>query len=641
MSLFRPRNTSNAIFPVQEGRFARVRKTTRSLETDGVFQEGAQGAEGHLGNALPRKRFRNTFILFGVCVFLFLGRAFHVQILQGKSYQEKAEQNRYATIIIPADRGVITDRFGELLVQNIPSFTLTMTPVELPEDPEVRRQEFARVAELAGMNVADMDLAYADIGATTDEPIAIRRGLPYESAIRLGTAIADLPGFAIEAFATRSYDTSARSISHVLGYVGNISEKELEEKRSEGYRLVDQIGKTGVEQTMEHSLRGTPGILRTEVDSLGRHVGRAEETPAISGARIKLSIDRGLQQAAEQSLASTLTRLDIPGGVVIAIDPRDGAIRALVSLPSFDSNAFADGIDPDTYATLISDPTLPLFSRAISGEYPAGSTFKPYVSYAALAEGVVTPSTSFLSVGGISVGGSRFPDWKAGGHGITDVRKALAESVNTYFYIVGGGYEQFTGLGVDRITDYARRFGFGLETGIDLPGEADGFVPSKEWKLEAKGERWYVGDTYNLSIGQGDLITTPIQLASAVSLVANKGTPVVPHVVEAVNDSALSFPSQNTFTPDVNQLQVVREGMRQAVTQGSARFLSTLPLPVAGKTGTAQAQRDQPTHAWFTGFGPYENPDLAVVVLLEYGGEGSSVAVPVARDVFSWWFANR
>ena len=332
-----------------------------------------------------------------------------------------------------------------------------------------------------------------------------------------------------------------------------------------------------------------------------------------------------------------LKRTGVDKASVVALDPRDGAVRALISWPSYDANAFVQGIGAEAYKALAEDPAHPLFPRAVSGEFPAGSTFKPFVSYAALNEGVVNEHTSFLSTGGLSVGPWFFPDWKAGGHG---VRKAIAESVNTFFYIVGGGYDATTGLGVERITDYARRFGFGQKTGIDLPGEADGFLPSKEWKEKAKGERWFVGDTYHLAIGQGDLLATPLQLAAAGAVIANGGHRVTPHVVEKVDGTPAQVPMPDGTFETAN-VTVVRQGMRQAVTSGSARFLNDLKFPVAGKTGTAQPGGDVKTHAWFLGFGPYQDPTLTIVVLLENGGEGSSFAVPIAKDLFAWWFAHR
>jgi len=356
---------------------------------------------------------------------------------------------------------------------------------------------------------------------------------------------------------------------------------------------------------------------------------------------VTLAIDVELQKAVEKYLIDELTLIGKKKASVIVMDPNNGEVLTLVSLPAYDSNLFSGGIDKESYAAFAEDPNQPLFFRSLSGEFPSGSTFKPYVATAALAEGIITPVSSFLSTGGLAIGVWFFPDWKVGGHGETNVYKAIAESVNTFFYIIGGGFESFTGLGVERITSYASLFGFGAPTGIDLPNEAGGFLPSKEWKEQTKGERWYVGDTYHLAIGQGDLLVTPIQMAVALSVVANGGTKYKPHVTRAV-DNQIVLP-EGVALPDSirTAIEVVRQGMRQTVTSGSARRLNALPVTSAGKTGTAQIGGTEETHAWFTGFAPYDNPEISVVVLIEEGGEGSSTAVPVAENIFKWWANNR
>jgi penicillin-binding protein 2 len=321
---------------------------------------------------------------------------------------------------------------------------------------------------------------------------------------------------------------------------------------------------------------------------------------------------------------------------VVALNPKTGEIYALVSLPSYDNNLFAQGIETDAFADLVEDKDQPLFFRAISGEFPSGSTFKPFVAYAALADRVVSEHTSFVSTGGLRVSDWFFPDWKAGGHGVTDVRKAISESVNTFFYIVGGGFDEFTGLGIERMMRSAEQFGFGRSTGIDLPGEASGFLPSKKWKEETKGERWYVGDTYHLAIGQGDFLTTPLQMAHATGIIANDGMRVAPHVIA----SEAQYTGEQILDLDSYSLSVVKQGMRQTVTSGSARSLAALPFSVAGKTGTAQASGNERFHSWFTGFASYEDPEIAIAVLVEEGGESTEAAVPLARELLYWWFTN-
>jgi penicillin-binding protein 2 len=627
-------------FFIQSGKHQGRLKDRHSFDPFDVGPEtttnGARGSS--MGRTVPRNRFRVATAALFFCFSVFLARAVFLQIYRGPAYRLLAEQNRVRVQTLLAPRGIVTDRHGEVLAQNVPTFVFEMTPADLPTDAEERHTLLNRASELAGVTRTDLDLLLTKTADEPFEPAVVIKGMPYETAMRLAIEATSLPGFSLSSSTTRSYNSTAPSLSHVLGYMGSLSPEEYAERKASGYRVTDDIGKAGVERSAEVALRGVPGAINIEVDARGNERSVVSKRDPVAGTTIRLGIDLKLQVFIEQQVSAALERLDRKRASVVAIDPRSGVLRALVSLPAYDSNVFADGIEPDAYAALLNDPDRPLFPRAIAGEFPPGSTFKPYVAYAALAEELITPTTSFLSTGGLYVGGSTFPDWKVGGHGITDVRKAIAQSVNTFFYIIGGGYDTFGELGVERIVFYAKQFGFAAETGIDLPGEANGFLPSKDWKREVKGERWYVGDTYHLAIGQGDALVTPIQLATAVATIANGGKRYQPHVIEAMGDTLVSPMDLSLEAPfNAAALQTVREGMRQTVVSGSARSMNTLAYPVAGKTGTAQAPGGF-THAWFTGFGPYENPTLAVTVLIEEGGEGSSVAVPIARDIFEWWF---
>jgi penicillin-binding protein 2 len=356
-----------------------------------------------------------------------------------------------------------------------------------------------------------------------------------------------------------------------------------------------------------------------------------------------LTIDAELQRVAEESLKRVLHTYKKKRGAVIALDPRSGEILALVSLPGYDNNLFSKSISKEAFDVLINDPDKPLYSRAISGEYPPGSTFKLIIGAAALQEKLVTESTGFNSVGGIYVDKWFFPDWKAGGHGWTNITKALAESVNTYFYTVGGGYQDQKGLGIEKIKEYGEKFGLSKPLGIDLPNEAGGFLPSEAWKEENKKEMWYIGDTYHAAIGQGDLLVTPLQIAAWTSVFANGGTLYKPHLVREILD-----PDNNLITevkPIVlNQdfispenVKIVNRGLRQTVTAGSAKGLANLPVLTAAKTGTAQWSSSKDPQAWITTFAPYDDPRIVVMVLVEEGGEGSRVSLPVAHDILNWW----
>lgn len=630
------------IFVIQEdGRFGAAR-SNRSPHTfdEAVTSQGFEAGLHNpaLGAAVPNKRYLSAAILV-VVIFLTLGgRAGYLQIAKGAEYRALAERNRVRETTIQAPRGSIVDRHGIALASSQPTFVLSVRESDLPKDD--RDGVLNRAADLAGLTRADVDILLASFPERAAVDIPVKRDLSYETAMRLAVALPELPGFHLTTGSRRSYDTSARSLSHVLGYTGAVSAEEWQVLRTQGYRPTDDVGKTGLEKSIEPLLRGTPGHVVTEVDARGNQLKLVSKADPIPGAKLTLGLDLDFQRFAEERLQAAMTAANAGRGSIVVLDPHDGAVRALVSWPAYDGNQFVRGIDATTYRALADDPDHPLFPRAVSGTFPAGSTFKPFIAYAALKEGIISDHTTFISSGGIRVGLWFFPDWKAGGHGLTDVRRAIAWSVNTFFYIVGGGLDTVTGLGVERITQYAGTFGFGKETGIDLPGEVDGFLPSKEWKERVKKERWYVGDTYHLAIGQGDLLVTPLQMAAATAIVANRGTPVRPHLVTAVEGTPVEPPPSELIPLDPDLLEIVRQGMRQTVTVGSAPSLGTLVYPVAGKTGTAQPGGDVATHAWFMGFGPYADPDIAVVVLIENGGEGSAVAVPVARELFQWWFEH-
>jgi penicillin-binding protein 2 len=641
------RPTTSRVFHVQEdGRYGSVSHDGSDQVMDELFSTHDQTRSKRVALActLNQGRIRLVALLFVASFLLFFARSAQLQIIQGEYYTSLSDRNRERVELLVPSRGLILDRHGEPLAWNEPAFLLTMTIASLPEDEIERAALFDHVGDLAGLQRTDFDLLLSQYADRRYDAIPVLDELNYESALRLAIEVSSLPGFDLTTHSKRVYVSGIDSLSHVLGYTGAISANDLETYADQQYRLIDDLGKTGIESEVETLLRGVPGHLTYEVDALGDELLIVSKQEPVMASDITLSIDADFQKFIEQEMNAVFERVNASRGSVVAIDPSTGAIRALVSLPGYDANEFVGGISQERYTALIEDEDQPLFPRAISGEFPSGSTFKPFVAYAALAEGIVGEHTSFISNGGLRIGQWYFPDWRDGGHGVTDVRKAIYDSVNTYFYIVGGGYDNVTGLGVARIKDYAERFGFGALTGIDLPGEADGFLPTREWKQEAKGERWYVGDTYHLAIGQGDLLTTPLQMAVATAAIANEGEIVTPHVVASASGfgESLIEHTENQSIEEIDPflMDIVRSGMRQTVTLGSARSLSTLEEATAGKTGTAQTFGDRPYHSWFTGFGPYENPDLALVVLVEEGGGSNDAAVPLARTIFEWWFAH-
>jgi penicillin-binding protein 2 len=576
-----------------------------------------------------------------VALGILLGRLGSLQVTEGTTNRVLAEGNRIRTRLVEASRGLIFDRTGAVLATNEATFALELTPADLPRNQAARDAVFATTAPLAGRLVDELRRSVEAAGLLSIDPISLRDDLDHDAALRLMLATAGLSGVSVTERPVRRYDTAA-TLSHLLGYTGKVTAEELEAHPT--YSLTSRIGKTGVERSQDPLLRGEPGTESVEVNSRG-FLERSLSTVAPKpGQSIVLGIDRELQQVAFDALRSAATERSQSAAVAIGIDPRDGTVRFLVSLPTYDANQFARRLSPDALAELTNDPTFPLTNRAIAGLYPPGSTVKPYVAAGGLADGVITAATTIDAPAEIRVGEFVFPDWKR--HGIVNVERALAVSSNVFFYAVGGGWDRIRGLGIDRLDHHLESFGFGQPTGIDLPGELAGLVPTPAWKKRSAHSNWYIGDTYHLSIGQGDLLVTPLQLVTALAAIANGGTRWQPRVVEATVD-----PSTNVRTPTAPiaaassieptaALEVVRAGLRQTVESGSARSLNTLPIAVAGKTGTAQfgprVDDVQATHAWFTGYAPVDDPRLAIVVLVEGGGEGTVTAVPVAKTIFQW-----
>lgn len=587
--------------------------------------------------------------VIGVLFLAIFIRLLALQVAAGSVYRALAERNRQRIIPIRAERGQIFDRRGTPLTANIPNFSLGLIPQELPPDTARRQAVVERLAEVIGQDEAALASLLDEYGAYSYESITIKEDLDFDTALSLQIAAADLPGIQIQRGSKRLYEAASTtpSLSHLLGYEGKLSRSELDTLYDRGYLPADTIGKTGLEKAYEARLRGIYGARRIEVNAKGREQTVLDETAPQPGAHLRLTVDLELQRQLEQALQRRLEQTQKKRGVALALDPRTGAILAMVSLPAFQSNDFSGGIESAVYQQYLDNPDQPLFNRALGGLYPSGSTVKPALAAAALAEGVITPQTSFLSSGGIQVGQWFFPDWLAGGHGITDVRKALAWSVNTFFYTIGGGYGRVSGLGMDKMSAYLKRFGLGQRLGIDLPGEESGFIPSPAWKSAAKGEPWYIGDTYNVSIGQGDLLVTPLQMANLTATIANGGTLFPPHLVSHLIDPLTKQETEQDWLPLNDQvvageyLETVRLGMRDCVAYGSCRRLSTLPFALGGKTGTAQWSSTRAPHAWFTSFAPYDQPEVVLTVVIEEGGEGAQAALPVAEDFYRWWWRER
>ncbi|MBU2566965.1 penicillin-binding protein 2 [Patescibacteria group bacterium] len=591
----------------------------------------------YLGEPIPILRFWIAMFISIIFIGVLLGRAFWMQGISYDKYAALSDRNRLRYEVISPSRGMIKDREGIILADNVSTFDLSVVPIDLPQDAEARNEALGRVARQTGTPISEIS-SIVDSSIELDQSMILVRDLPYDQAVALKVDLSDYPAFKIESGDKRRYVFSAdvSTLSHILGYTGKISPDELLKNQVIDYRQTDLIGKVGVEKSYEEFLRGVPGERVIEVDAYGHEKRIIHETQAINGSELILTIDGELQKKTEIALKRGLEMAEAKHGVAIVMDPRDGAVLAIASWPAYDNNIFAGKVSSTIYASLVNDEDKPFLARAWAGLYPSGSTIKPVYAVAALSEGVITAKTSIVSTGGIYSGSHFFPDWLAGGHGVTNVRKAIAMSVNTFFYYICGGKDSFVGMGVLKMGEWLRRFGFGSVTGLDIPGESDGFVPTPEWKEERKNEKWYVGDTYNLSIGQGDLLVTPLQIALSTAEIANGGHKVTPHVFynssSTVSDDAIA---------DNGYVETVRLGMRDTVTVGSGRALANLPVNVAGKTGTAQWSSEKPNHAWFTGFAPFDDPEVVVTVLLEQGDEGSRTAVPVVKEILQAWLGIR
>lgn len=598
----------------------------------------------YLGVAVSRRRLLALFCILLAMFAILAARAAQLQVFSGKEHLSLAERNRVRVLPTRSVRGVFFDRTGAPLVSNVPSFTLTITAADLPANSDERNRVLNETAALTHISPEELAADAGEAGRTPYVPVPAVTDVGYDDAIRLNVAAERLPGVDVSVDTVRNYagTPDSASLGHLFGYVGKITQEVYAAAPAGTYLLNDRIGRTGIEAAFESVLRGSYGTKQVEVDALGREKRVLAEKKPQDGASIRLTLDLAAQEKLESLLAAELRHIGRTRGAAVALDPRDGGIIAMVSLPGYDQNLFSGGLTSSTYRTLTENPNQPLFARAVAGLYPSGSVIKPLIAAAALETGVITPQTTVLSVGGIHFGQWFFPDWKAGGHGLTNVRKAIAESVNTFFYTIGGGTDTFSGLGIDRLALWLKRFGLGAPTGVELPGEAAGLVPTPAWKQEVKHEDWVIGDTYHTAIGEGDILVTPLQMAAVTEPFANGGTVFAPHILAAtrtVNGEELVQPHAlaSNFLSD-QTVEVVREGMRQTVTAGSAQMLQSVPVAVAGKTGTAQWKEGKETHAWFTGFAPYDRPEILVAILIEEGGEGSSVAVPVARDFLSWYF---
>lgn len=629
-------------FKIQEGsiRDAKVSKFVRDKKSGDYLDFGLFTKSESLGRFFDDRRLAVLFYIFIFVVMVLFIRSFYLQIISGSRFRDAADGNRIKQELIPANRGLIYDRFGEVLVKNVSYFFLYINTDLLPVSEDEKNNFLNILANDLTISLEELNnrISSRETGAIK---AVVYENVPYDLAIKLMVLSEKYPSLELNFEPRRSY-FSELGLSHSLGYLGEASEKDVADGK---YNFNDRIGKSGIEFIYEDVLRGKNGKRQLEVDALFAEKNIISMTEPVDGKDIILTIDAKAQAKLFEIMKNNSEKYGKTKMAAVVLDPKDGGILAMSSLPSYDNNIFTTILNKDDYNAIIQNEDKPLLNRVTAGTYPPGSVFKTVVASAALEEKIIDKNFRVNSSGGVNVGGNFFPDWRPGGHGWTNIYWAIADSVNTFFYSIGGGNNEWleTGLGVDRIIDYSKRFDLGKTTGVDLNLEAEGFLPSKVWKEETMGERWYLGDTYNLSIGQGYLLVTPLQIADLMAYFANSGTVYKPHFIKEIktNDQKEELKPEISLTNVISSdnLNILRQALRETVKSGSAQSLQSVSVEVAGKTGTAQFNKNKTPHSWFASFAPYEDPKIVMAVIVEEGGD-RGLAVTISREFMEWYFSQ-
>lgn len=566
--------------------------------------------------------------LLGLVAILLL-QFWLLQGVNSKRYRDLAENNRIRTLSIAAPRGMLTDRNGHILAENKPAFKIVVTV-----GPSESIEKISRVlAPLIKVDEGEILLKLSRQRAAY-QPVTIKAKATFEDVAAVESRRLEIPEVSVEVVPVRSYP-QARNASHVVGRVGEVTERQLKQPAFADFEPGRVVGQSGLEALYNEDLTGTDGLRRMVVNSRGIEVELSEDLPARAGGAVELTLSADLQAAMEAAFKDR-------AGSAVALDPMTGEILGLVSSPGFDPNSFTSGIERSVWEGLTRDPKTPLLNRAIQGQYAPGSLFKVVVAAAGLEEGLITPDSTTFCPGQATIYGHVFRCNKPGGHGYVSLGRALGESCNVYFYQLGAKLE------IDRIARYARKFGLGAVSAVDLPNEASGLIPDPAWKQRLFKAPWYQGETVSVSIGQGQVLVTPLQMARMMASIANGGRLVHPHMVRVISGKPASYqaPSSLGFKPST--LTAIKRGLLMAVNSGgSAGQARIAGLDVAGKTGSAQVvssakltkgiEAIQP-HAWFAGFAPLENPRVVLAVLVDNGGSGGAAAAPVARAIFERFF---
>ncbi|HTY62287.1 MAG TPA: penicillin-binding protein 2 [Acidobacteriota bacterium] len=579
----------------------------------------------------------NLFRLPVLLIFLILGaRLWQLQIIQGSEYGIRAERNRIRTIQLVAPRGAIADRNNVPLVENRPSFNVVLYREYMKSQEDTVRF----VIEKLGVTREDVETRLRrGKGTAQYQPIVLKEDAGIGDISVLEAHRLDHPEVELSPEPRRKYPFG-KTAAHLLGYVGEISEKELESNAFPGVMSGTQIGQSGIEKTYNKILIGKDGARKVLVNSLGQEVGRLEEADSVVGGEIHLTLDLDLQSVAEKALEDKV-------GAIVAMDPRNGEILAMASAPSFDPNDFSTRMSEEKWAELLNHPDRPMQNRAIQNSYSPGSIFKLIMADAGLEEGLFEDNPTVTCTGSVSYYGRIYHCAQKGGHGTLHLEQAIAKSCNIFFYDLGRK------LGITKIAEHAQALGLGAPTGIDLPGERAGIMPSPEWKKKVRKSKWFAGETISVAIGQGAVSATPLQMLRAVSAIATDGVLTTPHVLLRAEG-----PGANDLQWAVHRLPIgaehasrIRQGMWESVNNFGTGHNAAIPgMDVCGKTGTVQVisnERKQQSseefedHSWFAGFASKDNPQIAVVVFLEHGGKGGIAAAPLARQIFSAFFDKK
>lgn len=632
----------NNPFKIQEGqiRDSNIGDFIKQKKSGDYLDFGLVAKTQQLGRFFQDRKIRSLFFLFAFFLMILFSRSFYLQAVKGSHFRNVAEGNRIKSDIIKANRGLMYDRFGTVLVKNISYFFLYIDTTILPSDELLKQDLFNKLANILEIPKAELESRIFNEQASLGK-VLIYENLPYELAMKLIIFSENQPSINVAYEPRRQYFANL-GLSHAFGYLGQVNEEDIKDKK---YNYHDRIGKTGLELIYENILKGKDGVRQIEVDALFREKNILSILDPVDGSDLVLTLDAKAQEKLFSIMQKNAELHQKTKMSAVVLDAKDGGVLAMASLPSYDNNIFTTILNKDEYKNIIEDENLPLLNRAISGTYPMGSVFKLIIAGAALEEGIINTDFTVNSTGGVQLGSNFFPDWRPGGHGLTNIYWALADSVNTFFYSIGGGNNEWLnlGLGVDKIVEYARKFGLGKTTNIDLNAEAAGFLPSKDWKEATLGERWYLGDTYNLSIGQGFLLATPLQAATMMSYFANNGQTYIPHFIKEtkVGDSIDIYEPQPFLTNIISSdnLNVVRKGLRMTVTDGTAKSLQSVAVDVAGKTGTAQFNKNKTPHSWMAAFAPYEDAKIVTAVIVEEGGD-IGLAVTITREFMEWYFSQ-